>query len=84
MNSGKIRFICPRNLVGNINNISTVQICSLLLRGGHEDDLLLVRGARRAHAPADLLAAAVLRRARQHDVAQGDGRQVDTKNIKIP
>ena len=58
---------------------------SLLLRGGHEDDLLLVRGARRAHAPADLLAAAaVLRRARQHDVAQGDGGQVNTRNIQIP
>ena len=55
---------------------------SLLLRGGHEDDLLLGGGARRAHAPADLLAAAVLRRARQHDVAQGDGGQVDTKNIQ--
>ena len=42
-----------------------------------------MRGARRAHAPADLLAAAaVLRRARQHDVAQGDGGKVDTKNIQ--
>ena len=42
-----------------------------------------MRGARRAHAPADLLAAAaVLRRARQHDVAQGDGGKVDTRNIQ--